>query len=36
MYLIIILLISLEKGECFDFNPSLECLYPTLCTSLDF
>ena len=29
-YLIIILWISLEKGECFDFNHSLGCVYPTL------
>ena len=26
-YLLIILWISLEKGECFDFNHSLECVY---------
>ena len=30
MYMIIILWISLEKGECFDFNHSLGCVYPTL------
>ena len=29
-YLIIILWISLEKGECFDFNHSLGCFYPPL------
>ena len=29
-YLIIILWITLEKGECFDFNHSLGCVYPTL------
>ena len=29
-YLIIILWISLKKGECFDFNHSLVCVYPTL------
>ena len=29
-YLIIILWISLEKGECFDVNHSLRCAYPTL------
>ena len=29
-YLIIILWISLEKGECFDFSHSLGCVYPTL------
>ena len=29
-YPIIILWISLEKGECFDFNHSLGCVYPTL------
>ena len=34
-YLIIILWITLEKGECFDFNHSLGCVYPTLYTSLD-
>ena len=32
-YLIIILWITLEKGECFDFNHSLGCVYPTLYTS---
>ena len=31
-YLIIILQISLEKGECFDFNHALGCIYPTLNT----
>ena len=30
IYLIIILWISLENGECFDFNQSLGCVYPTL------
>ena len=34
-YLIIILWITLEKGECFDFNHSLGFIYPTLYTSLD-
>ena len=29
-YLIIILWISLKKGQCFDFNHSLGCVYPTL------
>ena len=29
-YLIIILWISLEKGECFEFNHSLGCVCPTL------
>ena len=29
-YLIIILWISLEKAECFDFIHSLGCVYPTL------
>ena len=29
-YLIIILWISLKKGECFGFNHSLGCVYPTL------
>ena len=34
-YLIIILWIALEKGECFDFNHSLGCVYPTLYIPLD-
>ena len=34
-YLIIILWIALEKAECFDFNHSLGCVYPTLYTFLD-
>ena len=34
-YLIIILWNTLEKRECFDFNDSLGCVYPTLYTSLD-
>ena len=29
-YLIIILWISLKKGECFDLNHSLGCVFPTL------
>ena len=29
-YLVIILWISLENGECFDFIHSLGCVYPTL------
>ena len=29
-YLIIILWISLGKGECFDFNHFLRCVYPTI------
>ena len=28
--MIIILWVPLEKGECFDFNHSLRCVYPTL------
>ena len=28
--LVIVLWISLEKGECFDFIHSLGCVYPTL------
>ena len=39
--LIIILRIFLQKGECFDWNNSLGCVYPSLVytliyTSLDF
>ena len=30
-YLIIILWVSMEKGECFDFIHSLKCIYPTQC-----
>ena len=30
---IIILWLSLEKGECFDFNDSLQCLWPSLYTN---
>ena len=31
-YLIIILWISFKMGDCFDFNHSLGCVYPTLYT----
>ena len=34
-YVIITLWITFEKGECFDFNHSLGCGYPTIYTSLD-